>query len=318
MMYFVSSVLLVGLLLAISYGEGEAQIKNPRMAASIPLEYRANVRVMRPSELRDHEAHKALAAKAGIKPDSHVGRSLGKRESWIKSLALLNVDERTAIQSILNDSDLQIAYRSEEVEGLPRIISLHLSRSNPWEPIRKVGLNRALGATASAQVLKFTQLRALSLSNLQKGELDFESLGKMESLLYLEPPLDTTDNDLEEMENIGGIQWLELLGCVDVTGSFLKELGRDCSLRYINLQLSGFKSINLNELIALPDIREISVSAPGVDFGKRVIVSPAELESGIELGTLSGVFDQAQLQNRIREGETLAVSEEIVRMPYVD
>lgn len=226
-----------------------------------------------------------------------AGKSQSKRK-----VRELSAAELIAIKEIRLMSKCREIWIGAEENEAGEIHVTALEISNDWRLIGvpEIQIFGKLGSLEN-QLNRLTELKALYPTNLCMNGFSFRKLTNTEKLVMLQLPIDASDEDVRALVVFKNLKWLELVGCFNVSGSFIDKTWQDSRIEVMNFELSGLTIENARKLGELRSLKKIVV--PNTIRGNNY--KPLKKEDFIQILDLKSpseiIVDEANLET-LRDG----------------
>ncbi len=190
-----------------------------------------------------------------VELEIQAGKSKSKRK-----VRELSAAELLAIKEIRRMSKCREIWIGTEENETGEIHVTALEISNDWRLIGvpEIQMSGKLGSLES-QLNRLTELKALYPTNLCMNGFSFRKLTNTNKFVMLQLPIDASDDDVRALVDFKNVKWLELVGCFNVTGSFIDESWQDSRIEVMNCELSGLTLENARKLGGLRSLKKIVV-----------------------------------------------------------
>lgn len=253
----------------------------------LPLRPTTKIEFTEASEISNLEAELEIQA----------GKSQSKRK-----VRELSAAELIAIKEIRLMSKCREIWIGAEENEAGEIHVTALEISNDWRLIGvpEIQIFGKLGSLEN-QLNRLTELKALYPTNLCMNGFSFRKLTNTEKLVMLQLPIDASDEDVRALVVFKNLKWLELVGCFNVSGSFIDKTWQDSRIEVMNFELSGLTIENARKLGELRSLKKIVV--PNTIRGNNY--KPLKKEDFIQILDLKSpseiIVDEANLET-LRDG----------------
>lgn len=235
-----------------------------------------------------------------VELEIQAGKSKAKRK-----VREISASELLAIKEIRLMSKCREIWIGTEVNeaGEVHITALEISNDCRLVAVPQIQISGKLGCLED-QLNRLTKLKALYPTNLCLGGFSFRKLTNTNKFVVLQLPIDASDDDVRALVDFKNLKWLELVGCFNMTGSFIGESWKDSRIEVMNFELSGLTLENARKLGGLKGLRKIVVpntirSKYYKPLKKEDFVQILDLKSPSEI-----IVDKANLE-KLRDGMSI-------------